>query len=611
MRQANVCALKEAALCYGVRGWRVFPVKTRTKDHPLLKEWPRRATTDPTTIEQWWTDWPDANIGLATGPEVTVLDIDPRHGGDEALRDLEAKHGPLPETVQVSTGSGGTHYYFLVPAGETVCNSAGKLGTGLDVRGVGGYVLAPPSLHPTGGRYIWEVAHHPDDVPCEPMPAWMIRLLSDPSANAAASHANGKIPAGQRNDTLYRLARSLKLKRLSGKAIEAALLEENAAKCEPPLPDQEVRAIAEHAWTQPDRERPLIPSAGAAQLHTLPGLAHGPNILAQFAEAVRACGVVGEERNAQLIYLAVTSRLLQEPVSLALKGASSSGKSYVTQCTLQFFPKAAYIEMTAMSERALVYTKEEFRHRTLVIFEAVALREQREKHESNLTAYFVRSLLSEGRICYPVTVRDNHGGFITKTIVKEGPTNMILTTTATQLHGENETRIISLPTNDSAEQTRAVLLKLADGSSPTIDFQEWHNFQDWLTKAEHRVFIPFARFLAERIPPVAVRLRRDFKAILRLVETHAILHQHSRERDEDGRIIATEVDYLTVRDLVADLIAEGVGATVPPRVRETVEAVRALDLGQGVIIKAVAERLRLDRSATQRPSKPRGSEGIS
>ncbi len=348
-------------------------------------------------------------------------------------------------------------------------------------------------------------------------------------------------------------------------------------------------------------QSPNTPCAETAHLHTLPPLAQEPNILARFAATVCASGVVGEERNAKLIYLAMTSRLLAEPVSLAMKGTSSSGKSFTTEMTLRFFPIEAYISMTAMSERALVYMKEPFAHRTLVIFEAVALREQREKNESNLTAYLVRSLLSEGRISYPVTVHDKQEGFVTKTIVKEGPTNLILTTTATQLHAENETRLISLPTNDSADQTHAVLLKLAEGVPPAIDFGEWHRLQDWLTEAEHRVVIPYARDLAERIPPVAVRLRRDFKSILRLIETHAILHQYSRERDGQGRIVATDADYLTVRELVADLIAEGIGATVPPSVRETVEAVRALDTaGVGVTVKALCDRLKLDRSATQR-----------
>ena len=179
--------------------------------------------------------------------------------------------------------------------------------------------------------------------------------------------------------------------------------------------------------------------------------------------------------------------------------------------------------------------KEEFSHRTLVLFEAVVLREQRENHDSNLTAYFVRSLISEGRISYPVTVRDKDGNSVTKTIVKEGPTNMILTTTATEVHGENETRLLSIPTNDSREQTKAVMQQLAAGTSGEMNMAEWHALQRWLVTAEHRVTIPYAMDLAERIPPMAVRLRRDFKALLRLIETHAILHQCSRARDEAGQ----------------------------------------------------------------------------
>ena len=149
--------------------------------------------------------------------------------------------------------------------------------------------------------------------------------------------------------------------------------------------------------------------------------------------------------------------------------------------------------MTAMSERALIYMKEDFAHRTLVLFEAVALREEREKTESNLTAYIVRSLLSEGEIRYPVTMRGPDGNMVTKMIVKKGPTNFICTTTATSLHGENETRMLSLPTNDSAEQTRSIMKSIAAGpADATADFAEWHAFAGWIAAANHRVVIPYA-----------------------------------------------------------------------------------------------------------------------
>jgi 5S rRNA maturation endonuclease (ribonuclease M5) len=345
---------------------------------------------------------------------------------------------------------------------------------------------------------------------------------------------------------------------------------------------------------------PDDPSETDAQLHTPPPIAREISILDRFTETLRDCGVIGEERNAKVLYLALTSRLLDEPVSVAIKGLSSSGKSFTVEKTLRFFPPDAYLEMTAMSERALIYTKEEFSHRTIVLFEAVALQEKREKSESNLTAYFVRSLLSEGKISYPVTQRDKDGNFVAKTIVKNGPANLIVTTTSTSLHGENETRLISLPTNDSADQTRAIMQQLARDRSTEVDLSEWCRLQEWVERAEHRVVIPYAGWLAQNVPPVAVRLRRDFSQILRLIRAHAILHQLNRRRDDRGRIVANETDYLDVRSLVADLLADGVGATVAPTMRETVEAVRALDTGEGATVAAVAKRLSLDRSAASR-----------
>jgi hypothetical protein len=123
----------------------------------------------------------------------------------------------------------------------------------------------------------------------------------------------------------------------------------------------------------------LSPPAGAAHLHTPPKIAREQDILDHFGGALRVCGVVGEERNAKLIFLSLISRLLEEPISLAIKGLSSSGKSYTVETTLKFFPEDAFIFMTAMSEKALVYDDRSFVHCTIVLVEAVALREQREK----------------------------------------------------------------------------------------------------------------------------------------------------------------------------------------------------------------------------------------
>jgi hypothetical protein len=335
-----------------------------------------------------------------------------------------------------------------------------------------------------------------------------------------------------------------------------------------------------------------------------PPLASDQRILDRFRVAIRKLGVVGEQTTAATAYLVLTSRLLERQASLAVKGHSASGKSFTIEQTVRFVPPEAVIVLTAMSQRALVYSTEDYRHRTLVVYEAVALREN---VEDDFTSYFLRSLLSEGRIEYPVTVRDEAGGFTTRTIVKEGPTNLIVTTTKTQIHAENETRVLSVTTDDSRDQTERVLRALADETDPDVDLDEWIGLQRWLAAhGERRVTIPYAATLARLIPPVAVRLRRDLGTVLALIRAHAVLHQCNRKRDEAGRIIADLDDYEGVHRVVAEVVAEGVAATVSPTMRETVIAVQVLTQGNGApepggaMAQHVARELQLDKSAARR-----------
>lgn len=345
-------------------------------------------------------------------------------------------------------------------------------------------------------------------------------------------------------------------------------------------------------WTQYAAEQ--ADSERQAAWELCRDLAREPRILDTFADGLTATGYAGDTRVPKLLYLALTSRRLDRPVSAVVKGPSSGGKSYAVERTAAYFPESAYYALSGMSERALAYGDEPLSHRMLIVYEAAGM-------AGEMQSYLLRSLLSEGRIRYE-TVEKTSDGIRPRLIEREGPTGVILTTTAVRLHPENETRLLSIPVADTPEQTRAVLRALAMGSSEPVNFEPWRALQTWLDHVERRVAIPFAATLVELIPPVAVRLRRDIGAVLNLIRAHALLHQAIRDRDDAGQIVATLNDYAVVRELVVDLVSEGVEATVSATVRQTVAAVAALTAGDApaASVTQIAKALNLDKGAASR-----------
>ena len=322
-----------------------------------------------------------------------------------------------------------------------------------------------------------------------------------------------------------------------------------------------------------------------------------PDILGEVVGALYRLGLAGQEREAKIIYLALTSRIFERPVNVAVKGPSSGGKSFLVEQCLSILPESAYYALSAMSEKALAYSQEPMSHRHLVIYEASGL-------GSDFAQYLLRSLLSEGRIRYE-TVDKTPEGMKSRLIEREGPTGLIITTTRAGLHPENETRILSLEVDDSPKQTMAVILAHAKGEKQkTADLAPFQALQRILELERPQVIIPYAEPIALGCNPAAVRLRRDFPVVLYLVKAHAALHFHHRQRDEQGRVIATHGDYQAVYDLVADLVACGSGQKVTEQVRETVAAVMAL-VGErhdhpGVTIQGIAYYLKLHKATVSR-----------
>jgi hypothetical protein len=263
--------LASAALAYARRGLAVFPLHSigaggkctcgelgcqSPGKHPRTKHGLKDASKAQEQITAWWTKWPDANIGIATGAisGISVIDIDPRHGGNESLGDLQLANGPLPKTPTVHTGGGGRHLYFAHPGGH-VPNSSGALGAGLDVRGDGGYVAAPPSNHVSGKCYAWEPTRVVFEVPNAVAPDWLSALLvrapfsGEKTARPSSEWVElirGPIAEGARNNALARFAGHLFRIRILHPTLAAELVHTvNEARCHPPLDFNEVQAIVE------------------------------------------------------------------------------------------------------------------------------------------------------------------------------------------------------------------------------------------------------------------------------------------------------------------------------------------------------------------------------
>lgn len=240
--QDTDAAMLQAALRYALNdGWRVFPLEPGGK-RPFAALAPHGvldATTDVDTIKRWWEQAPTANVGIATGGGLVVLDID-GPDGETALRELERIDGRVTDTLEARTGKG--RHLYLACDGVDIRNSAGRVGKHLDVRGEGGYVVAPPSLHESGARYAFrDASKSAARLPVK----WAERIAAPPppAPGDAPPEMPDRIPQGGRNDAFTRLAGYLQRKGLDPAAIEAALMVENAKRCHPQMTAAEVSRI--------------------------------------------------------------------------------------------------------------------------------------------------------------------------------------------------------------------------------------------------------------------------------------------------------------------------------------------------------------------------------
>lgn len=262
-RHHDESPLARAAVAYAERfGWPVFPVTPRSKT-PLTRHGYKDATTDLDQIKQWWDDHPEANIGLACDKAgFAVADVDTRGGGHDTLDALEAEHGNLPATVEALTSDGGRHLYFHANGAERL---PGVLGDGIELKHHG-YVILPPSVHPSGHVYTWELSSRPGEVEVAELPGWVAAF--DKTPDGTKQPIPDKLTQGMRHKALVRLAGAMRRQGAGYEEILAALTVTNRTRCDPPHTSVKLEEIARDIEGRYEPKPPPVDQAITVPLET-------------------------------------------------------------------------------------------------------------------------------------------------------------------------------------------------------------------------------------------------------------------------------------------------------------------------------------------------------
>lgn len=300
-----------------------------------------------------------------------------------------------------------------------------------------------------------------------------------------------------------------------------------------------------------------------------PDLAKSTSILSKLDQDLKKYGFAGSTIIPRTVFLATYTRVFSQPVSVVIKGPSSSGKSFALKAALRYVPGEACEVFHGLSEKALVYaSKLNLQHRCLVIQEAAGLAEGNGRT-------FLRQLLSEGEVRY-MTVQSTKDGNVGQELpVIKGPVGLLMTTTANSLHWEDETRMLSMQVEQSPEQIMRALLANVKGGPTTpseTDLSQWHSLHRYVTSGPLSVHVPYEEALLSCLPTSHQRVLRDAPQVLALIRAHALMHQCTRDW-EHGSVVANLDDYAAVYELVADALSQGLDKSVAPHIREVADAI--------------------------------------
>jgi len=281
-----------------------------------------------------------------------------------------------------------------------------------------------------------------------------------------------------------------------------------------------------------------------------------PHILFDVIKTTNGMGVVGEESLRLMIYLCFTSRVTKEPISITVKGETSSGKSFSCQCIKKLIPEEGYHFITRATQQAFYHLPEDgMQHKIIFINELPG---------SESADYSIRSAQSEGDLVLMMPVKDPvTGDMETRSKLVKGPCGFLITTTKAAMFNENETRNFSIFTDDSPSLTKDIgdiTARKSLGEEFIVPGEVLNKFKNAqrLLNAEFKVVIPFGKEVFSAFPDKPVRVRRDRERFRELIEIITLIHQFHREQKQDdkGRLIlkATLADYLMAKLIAGDTL---------------------------------------------------------
>ncbi|OVE76836.1 hypothetical protein BVX98_04565 [bacterium F11] len=326
-------------------------------------------------------------------------------------------------------------------------------------------------------------------------------------------------------------------------------------------------------------------------------LLQNPRILEELLDAADRLGFAGDENNKVLLFLAYTSRLIDSPLNVTIKGESSSGKSHEMEVMSEFMPPESVIKLSGASAKALFYTARSLKHKLMLIAERPGAED---------SDYSIRTMQSEKKIVFWVPQKGDNGRIKTEEITVEGPACFVETTTKTHLHPENETRTFDIYVDESEQHTIKVFeaqdRRFTNPIHPEIrtrTLKRWQNAQRLLKP--YPVLIEFARQIP--FPTKPLRVRRDRPKFMALIEASALLHQYQRTTksiNDTTYLVATIEDYAIARELALPILKNVLKGTTPKCVELVEEARKLSDDQLEITKKSLEDTLKWDRKTVSK-----------